>query len=97
MGATLQITLTPDQARHLDLPAGATAYIEEYDLDAGINGWMGKAKITTNIGLAYLWPTSADALQAWKQQSEMHPFRPDGQPNRPLSAYTAEIILVMVL
>lgn len=29
-----------------------------------------------------------EAMQYWQQQSEIAPLRPDGMPNRPLTAYT---------
>jgi hypothetical protein len=34
------------------------------------------------------------AFEFWRQQSHVQPLRPDGQPNRPLTAYHAEIIEV---
>jgi hypothetical protein len=93
MAATLQLLLSPMQCLTLDLPPGSVGYLEWYDLDAGIQGWAGSAKITTDPALAIRWPTRMDALLAWKEQSTKHPVRPyDGQPNCPLTAYSAEII-----
>ena len=93
MPATLLLWLSRDQCADLDLPTGSVGYLEWYDLDAGINGWGGAAKITLNPALAIRWPTRADALLAWGEQSTKHPVRPyDGRPNKPLSAYSAEVI-----
>ena len=38
--------------------------------------------------------TTADAHSFWMTQSTIDPVRPDGQPNRPLTAFTIEIIPV---
>jgi hypothetical protein len=32
--------------------------------------------------------TRADALRFWNRQSRIMPLRPDGQPNKPLTALT---------
>lgn len=32
------------------------------------------------------------ALELWRTQSKVRPLRPDGQPNRPLTAFTIEIV-----
>jgi hypothetical protein len=34
------------------------------------------------------------AIACWQQTSTTHPVRPDGRPNRPLSAHTVEVIPV---
>ena len=33
----------------------------------------------------------ATALEAWRGVNQVDPVRPDGKPNRPLSAYTVEL------
>ena len=33
----------------------------------------------------------AEAMEYWRTVSTTVPFRPDGKPNRPLTAYTVEI------
>lgn len=37
------------------------------------------------------FPDKAEAFEAWKGVNQVDPVRPDGAPNRPLSAYTVEI------
>ena len=34
----------------------------------------------------------ADAMECWKQRSARTPWRPDGKPNRPMAAFTVEIV-----
>jgi hypothetical protein len=33
----------------------------------------------------------AAAMEVWTRQSRVRPLRPDGKPNRPLTAYTISI------
>ena len=66
-----------------ELPAGQ--YLSSYDADAvGDRG----IKMTTREADAMRFRTLEDALQCWKRQSRTRPWRPDGRPNRPLTAYT---------
>jgi hypothetical protein len=70
------------------LPTGE--YIEYYNPDLRAAGTLyptGFAKTTRDIQKAIRF-TSADAVLAFVfQQSKVTPFRPDGQPNRPLTAF----------
>lgn len=34
----------------------------------------------------------AEAMEAWRGVNQVEPTRPDGKPNRPLTAYTVEIV-----
>lgn len=43
---------------------------------------------TPNITDALIFPTAYEALEFWRQQVGL---RPDGKPNRPLTAFTVEI------
>jgi hypothetical protein len=51
----------------------------------------GHCELTAEIAEAMIFPTAAEAMRFWQQQSAAVPLRPDGKPNRPLSAYTVEI------
>lgn len=51
----------------------------------------GQIVVTRNPRAAMLFPDAAAALAAWKTQSTVAPLRRDGEPNRPLTAYTVEI------
>lgn len=40
---------------------------------------------------AQTFPDAAEALRFWRSRSQKVPTRPDGEANRPLTAYTVEI------
>lgn len=40
---------------------------------------------------ALAFPDQVAAFEFWRQQSTARPLRPDGQPNRPLTAFTVSI------
>lgn len=63
-------------------------YLEAFDLDA--HGGRGFSALTADPSKALTWPDLADVLAAWKTVSRVRPTRPDGKPNRPLTAYTIE-------
>lgn len=48
--------------------------------------------MTTEIAEAAWFPSLAEALDFWKTQSVVVPLRLDGEPNRPLTALTVEIV-----
>ena len=48
----------------------------------------GRVEFTMRRSKALHFATAADALAFISQQSEVAPLRPDGRPNRPLSAIT---------
>ncbi len=56
------------------------------DVDAG--GGLGEVVITTNLQQAQKFPSLQEALAYWKRPSTIRPFRDDGEPNRPLTAFT---------
>lgn len=63
-------------------------YLLSFDLDA--HEGRGAIAMTVDPTKALTWPDVADVLAAWKAQSTVRPLRPDGKPNRPLSALTIE-------
>jgi hypothetical protein len=73
--------------RSTPVPIGA--YLRSYDPEAfdgrGDAGW------TTNLDAAMVFPDSAAAFACWRQQPRCRPLREDGQPNRPLTAFTVEV------
>jgi len=71
-------------------PAGQ--YIKEADVDA----YDGRGDVagTFNPQEALQFDSSADAMKFWRQQSTVRPLREDGQPNRPLTAFSVEIVKV---
>ena len=69
------------------LPAGW--YLAGYDAD-GNDGW-GDAIWTNNPAEAIVFATATEAHACWTEQSRARPLRPDGQPNRPLTAFTIQL------
>jgi len=62
-------------------------YLKSFDVDAH-NG-RGSVKLTGNKADALRFADVGEAMAAWKRQSKVVPFRDDGKPNRPLTAYHA--------
>lgn len=56
------------------------------------HGGRGKVVLTSDPDLAHRYPSVGAALSAWRETSKTHPVRMDGKPNRPLTAYTVEVM-----
>jgi hypothetical protein len=67
-------------------------YIKSFDPEA-YDG-RGDAEGTFDKREALTFTTGEDALNFWRQQSKTRPLREDGRPNRPLTAFTVEIVEV---
>jgi hypothetical protein len=74
-------------------------YLSHYDPDyipedpsLRIPGMSGIIATTNDIAEALPFETAIAAMETWKMQSATVPFRLDGEPNRPLSAHTVEVI-----
>jgi len=61
-------------------------YLEWSDPDA--RGGRGDDRWTPDFSKAKKFATFMDAMECWKAQSTVVPFRPDGKPNRPMTAYS---------
>lgn len=70
--------------------AGAPTYLVRCDFEA--RRGAGEVFWTTERDEAMRFDSARDALEYWKTQSQTVPFRPDGEPNRPLTAFTIEIV-----
>lgn len=68
-------------------PVGA--YLVEYDPDA--HDGRGGATWTEHLMWARRFDDAAAALEFWRQPSTVRPTREDGEPNRPLTAFTVEV------
>lgn len=71
-------------------PVGFTVcwrYLKSFDVDA--NAGRGQIELTNKIEDALKFSGPGEAMLAWKKQSSVVPLRPDGKPNRPLTAYHA--------
>jgi hypothetical protein len=68
----------------------AGMYLVAYDPDA--HDGQGDAQFSPNISFARRFDSAADAMQLWRTTSQVRPARPDGKPNRPLTALHVEIV-----
>lgn len=66
-------------------------YLKSYDPDAGNEITTGDIVVTSDITQAMSFPDQRSALAYAMQQSTRVPLRPDGLPNRPLTAFTLEL------
>jgi hypothetical protein len=70
--------------RNGDPPTGA--WLVAYNPDA--HDGRGTAEWSRDPARAMRFVDAAAAFECWVLQSTVRPLRPDGQPNRPLTAYT---------
>ena len=52
----------------------------------------GSVTFTADVNEAMHFLNMQTAMEFYRQKSKLHPTRPDGKPNRPLTAYTAEFL-----
>ena len=64
-------------------------YLEWSDPNAKFG--MGDEGWTANLTKAKRFPSFTAAMECWKAQSTLVPRRPDGRPNRPLTAWSVTI------
>jgi len=67
-------------------------WLMSYDPDA-FDG-RGEADWTVDPRQALQFPDHAAAYRCWQQTSQVRPVREDGRPNRPLTAFTAEVVAI---
>jgi hypothetical protein len=68
----------------------AGQYLKSFDPD--VYGGRGHVTWTGDPAKAMHFADVGEAHETWKRQSTKQPFRSDGKPNRPLTAYTVEIV-----
>jgi hypothetical protein len=68
-------------------PAGM--WLQAYDVEA--HEGRGAVQWTESRYNAMIFHDPATAMRLWQTQSVTTPLRPDGKPNRPLTAYTVEV------
>lgn len=61
-------------------------WLRAYDLDA--RKGRGLVHLTNHRDEALRFASCEDVMGAWLKPSTVQPLRPDGKPNRPLSAFT---------
>lgn len=69
---------------------GAPRYLSAFDPEA--HEGRGLVTFTTNPNEAIRYETTTAALEAWRSESRTVPLRPDGKPNRPMTAFTIELV-----
>jgi hypothetical protein len=65
-------------------------YVQEVAWDIDEDGRC-EVTSTTDLSEAKHFPDFPSATEFWKTQSKCNPLRPDGKPNRALTAYSVEI------
>lgn len=68
------------------------AWVQDCDVD--VRSGYGHIQITVNPAAAKRFPDVEAALEFWGRPSTVRPQRDDGKPNRPLTAYTVELVTV---
>lgn len=81
------IALTGDSSR---VPTGL--FLESFNADA--HQGRGAATWTSDIERALQFDSPSDGFAIWKRQSTVKPTRPDGHPNRPLTAFSVSFLQV---
>ena len=68
-------------------------YVLDFDVGAydPYDPKSGPVPTTDRITEAKQFADPEEALAFWKTQSRIRPFRPDGEPNRPLSGFSVAI------
>lgn len=66
-------------------PGPVGLWLASYEPATGLSGW------TSNKQMAIVFKDAFDALALWKSVHTEKPVRPDGKPNRPLTAFTVTI------
>lgn len=72
-------------------------YLLEYDPERDGETPEGRPMIahilaTPDPSKALRFPGAREALECWKRTCERDPTRPDGRPNRPLTAFTVAVV-----
>lgn len=65
-------------------------YLQSMDFEADYT--RGRLSTTRKIEEAMIFTDKTEAFKFWKTTSKDLPKRPDGKPNRPLTAYSVEIV-----
>lgn len=90
MTIVIRVVGTADETDHPFFTNTVGKYLAGFDLNAEPHGCF---DWTEDINEAYRFPTGKEAFEAWRRQSEAFPTRAwDGLPNRPLTAWTVEVL-----
>jgi hypothetical protein len=67
-------------------------YLKAFNIEA--HDGRGEADWTEDPTEAMQFDSSAEAMRVWNTQSEVRPLRQDGKPNKPLTAFTVELVRI---
>lgn len=67
----------------------AGQWLKSFDHEA-FNG-RGHGEFTDRLEDAMRFASSTEAFEFWRRQSKVRPWRPDGKPNKPMTALTVVI------
>lgn len=65
-------------------------FLKRFDPEA--HDGLGEAEWTPDRAAAMRFPDATAAMRLWNTQSQTRPLRGDGRPNKPLTAYTVQLI-----
>lgn len=68
----------------------AGEFVVSFDPDA--RDGRGSLKATKDVTKAKQFGCPEEATRYWRQQSLVRPKRPDGRPNRPMTAYSVTVL-----
>jgi hypothetical protein len=92
MAFVIRIVDVAGKVTRSNTPKMVGHYVEYYDPEA--HKGRGDVKGTLDISRAKQFATGQEAMEFYRQTSRKHPRRLDGMPNRPLTAFTVEILPV---
>jgi hypothetical protein len=77
-------------------PDAVTPFNGEYYVSSKFGPGFGEGDLNTtrDINKAKRFETLVELRDEWAKVDENFPVRPDGQPNRPLTAWTIEVLQV---
>lgn len=81
------LAVSNGEDQHLPMPD--SVYLKSYDIEA--HDGRGSADLTSNKNKAVRFVSLNHAVGVWNTQSKIRPLRPDGKPNKPLTAFTVEV------
>jgi hypothetical protein len=65
-------------------------FLKSFDPDG--NGGAGQYDTALDPKDAQFFKSTKDAIDVWRSSSKTRPYRPDGESNRPLTAFNIEIV-----
>lgn len=81
-----------NMARDSVLKAPEGQWLKSYDPEA-FRG-RGSAEWTNDVNQAMRFPSTIEAMRYWQQIPRTRPLREDGKPNRPLTAFSVELLAI---